>query len=211
MASILKPKFLSGNQPTATPAPIESVLAQSKAILEQCQKECESLREQTRQQAVEEGQAIIDQLAKSQAESLVQEKISHVLERVDSVCDALENATQQWLRAWQHETVSLAIKIAEKVISRQIESDPTILITWLEDLVQLVQSQRRLTIKLNSQDALQLADALPELIERFSPSVEFQIVDDPNMERCSVVIDAPETTLDRSIKTQLDRLEQELR
>jgi flagellar biosynthesis/type III secretory pathway protein FliH len=40
--------------------------------------------------------------------------------------------------------------------------------------------------------------------------MEFQIIDDPNLEDCSVVLQTPDTTLDRSLRTQLERLEQEL-
>jgi flagellar biosynthesis/type III secretory pathway protein FliH len=104
----------------------------------------------------------------------------------------------------------LAIKIAEKLLVRQIESDPTILLQWIEEMVRLVQTQRQLTIRLSSADALKLSDALPALIQRLSPGVDFQIVDDPSMEECSVVLETPETTLDRSLKTQLERLQQEL-
>jgi flagellar biosynthesis/type III secretory pathway protein FliH len=168
------------------------------------------LRETTRREAVEEGRAVIDQLAKQRAEILVEERISDIVARVDSICLALENATQQWLREWQHETVSLAIKISEKLLVRQIESDPTILLQWIEEMVRLVQSQRRMTIKLSSADAMKLSEALPALIERLSPGMEFQIIDDPNLEDCSVVLQTPDTTLDRSLRTQLERLEQEL-
>ena len=77
-------------------------------------------------------------------------------------------------------------------------------------MVRLVQSQRRMTIKLSSADAMKLSEALPALIERLSPGMEFQIIDDPNLEDCSVVLQTPDTTLDRSLRTQLERLEQEL-
>ncbi len=189
---------------------IDSVMAQARAILEQCQKDCQQLRDAARKQAVEEGRAVIDQLAQQRADTLVSEQMTDVVARVDAICTALENATQQWLRQWQHETVSLAIKIAEKLLVRQIESDPTILLQWIEEMVRLVQGQKQLTIRLSSADALKLSDALPALIQRLSPGVDFQIVDDPTMDSCSVVIETPETTLDRSLKTQLDRLQQEL-
>jgi flagellar biosynthesis/type III secretory pathway protein FliH len=77
-------------------------------------------------------------------------------------------------------------------------------------MVRLVQSQRRMTIKLSSADAMKLSEALPVLIERLSPGVEFKIVDDPSLESCSVVLETPDTTLDRSLATQLQRLYQEL-
>lgn len=223
MASILKPKSFFGSKPTqatddaANPSAmasergsIDSVMAQARAILEQCQKDCQQLRDAARKEAVEEGRAVIDQLAQQRADTLVSEQMTDVVARVDAICIALENATQQWLRQWQHETVSLAIKIAEKLLVRQIESDPTILLQWIEEMVRLVQGQKQLTIRLSSADALKLSDALPALIQRLSPGVDFQIVDDPTMDSCSVVIETPETTLDRSLKTQLDRLQQEL-
>jgi flagellar biosynthesis/type III secretory pathway protein FliH len=189
---------------------LDGVRQQARAILEQCQQECEAIRETTKQQAIDEGQAIIDQLARQQAEQIAEERITQVLSRVDTLCEALEQATEEWLRNWQHETVSLAIKIAEKLLVRQIESDPTILLTWIEDMVKLVQGQRRLIIKLSSHDAMQLSGALSELIERLSPGVEFQVIEDASFSSGSVVLETPETTLDRSLKTQLERLQQEL-
>jgi flagellar biosynthesis/type III secretory pathway protein FliH len=236
MASILKPKSFFSSKPAAikpaaaepitesvptiaaTPSiasssergSLDSVMAQARAILEQCQRDCQVLRETARKEAVEEGHALIDQLAQQRAETLVGEQLTDIVARVDLICLALENATQQWLKEWQHETVSLAIKIAEKLLVRQIESDPTILLQWIEEMVRLVQSQRRMTIKLSSADAMKLSEALPVLIERLSPGVDFKIVDDPSLESCSVVLETPDTTLDRSLATQLQRLYQEL-
>ena len=189
---------------------LDSVKEQARAILEQCQRDCQQMRETVRREAVEEGQAVIDQIAAVRADSLVGEQLKEIVSRVDGICDALENATQNWLREWQHETVSLAIKIAEKLLVRQIESDPTILLQWIEEMVRLVQGQRHLLIKLSTADAMKLSEALPALIERLSPGVDFQIVDDPAMDACSVIVQTPDTTLDRSLKTQLERLEQEL-
>lgn len=201
----------SGAMTNAAPnAILDGVRQQARAILEQCQQECEAIRETTKQQAIEEGQAIIDQLARQQAEQIAEERITQVLSRVDTLCEGLEQATEEWLRNWQHETVSLAIKIAEKLLVRQIESDPTILLTWIEDMVKLVQGQRRMVIKLSSHDAMQLSGALSELIERLSPGVEFQVIEDASFSSGSVVLETPETTLDRSLKTQLERLQQEL-
>ena len=201
----------SGAMTNAAPnAILDGVRQQARAILEQCQQECEAIRETTKQQAIEEGQAIIDQLARQQAEQIAEERITKVLSRVDTLCEGLEQATEEWLRNWQHETVSLAIKIAEKLLVRQIESDPTILLTWIEDMVKLVQGQRRMVIKLSSHDAMQLSGALSELIERLSPGVEFQVIEDASFSSGSVVLETPETTLDRSLKTQLERLQQEL-
>jgi hypothetical protein len=68
MASILKSKSFFGSKPTqvlgevantsalaSERGSLDSVMAQARAILEQCQKDCEQLRDTARKEAVEEG------------------------------------------------------------------------------------------------------------------------------------------------------------
>jgi flagellar assembly protein FliH len=82
---------------------------------------------------------------------------------------------------------------------------------WIEDSIRLIHGQKKITIRLHAEDALILSSAIPELLEKVSPEIEIQIIDDPTIGRCGAIIQTPDTTIDRSIATQLQRLEQELR
>ena len=55
-----------------------------------------------------------------------------------------------------------------------------------------------------------LSSALPDLLEQVSPGIEIQVIDDASVGRCGVIIQPADTTIDRTIKSQLKRLEQEL-
>ena len=139
-----------------------------------------------------------------------EKRVQEVAINVKSLCVDLETATQQWLRQWQHETITFAIGIAEKLLARQIESDPSILISWIEDSVRLIQGQRQILLRIHPEDAQRLSSALSELVDDMKPSVEIQVVEDIAVGKFGVILQTPDTTIDRSLQTQLKRLVEEL-
>jgi flagellar assembly protein FliH len=190
---------------------LDSIKAEARTILENCAKECETLRENARKEGMASGEAHVERLAEQIANQLAADKVQQASQSIQQICADLEEATKQWLREWQHETVSIAVGIAEKLVSRQIEQDPSILLKWIEETVRTIHSQRKITIRLHSEDAIILASTLSEMLESTLPNTEFQLVDDPNVRRFGAVIQAADTTIDRSLSVQLKRLEQELR
>jgi flagellar assembly protein FliH len=190
---------------------LDSIRAEARSMLDSCAKECEILREKARQEGMSAGESHVERLAQQIANQLAADKVQHASESIQQICDDLEEATHQWLRDWQHETVAIAIGIAEKLVARQIESDPAILLKWIEDSLRMVHTQKKITIRLHSEDAMILSHALPELLERTSTEMEIQVIDDPSVGRCGAIIQTADTTIDRTLATQLKRLEQELR
>lgn len=190
---------------------LDSVKAEARTILEECAKECEALRENARKEGIAAGEAHVERLAERMATQLATDKVQRASQSIQQICADLEEATKQWLREWQHETVAIAVGIAEKLVARQMEHDPSILLKWIEETVRSLQSQRKITIKLHAEDAILLANTLPDMLESSLPNAEFQVVDDPNLARFGSVIQAADTTIDRSLSIQLKRLEQELR
>ncbi|MBU6236641.1 MAG: hypothetical protein KGQ51_02360 [Planctomycetes bacterium] len=190
---------------------LESIKAEARLMLENCAKECDALREKARHEGMNAGEAHVERMAEQLATKLAAEKVQHAAQSIQQICNDLEEATQQWLREWQHETVAIAIGIAEKLVARQIESDPSILLKWIEDTVRLIHSQRKITIRLHSEDAMILSGPLSEMLESTLPNTEIQLIDDPSVGRFGAVIQTAETTIDRSLAVQMKRLEQELR
>lgn len=227
MASIFKSHSVSHGtanspSPSREPLPWESAVERAKEYVEAvrvqvqqmrdaCTRECEQLRAEARREGLLEGQTDVERLASARAEELANERIQEATNTIHRVCEQLEHATHTWLHEWQHETVAIAISIAEKVMARQMEMDPTILLHWIAEGVQSIQSQSRITVRLHPQEAMHLSDALPQLLERTAPGIELQILDDPSVGRYGVILQSAEATIDRSMAVQLKRLEQELR
>ncbi len=190
---------------------LEKVREQAQQIIQDSQLECLRLHAQAKEEGTRQGENHVERLAQQMAGQIAESRVAEAAKSVKSLCEELETATQLWLRQWQHETITLAIGISEKILSRQIESDPSILISWIEDSVRMIQGQRQITIRIHPEDAQRLSSALPELIEDISPSVELQVVEDVTVGKFGVILQTPDTTIDRSLQTQLKRLVEELR
>ncbi len=224
MANVLKSKsFLPGTntaqaevfnwEDVATRAKLylEKVREQAQQIIQDSQFECDRLQSKAKEEGTRQGENQVERLAQQMASQIAESRVTDAAKSVKALCEDLEAATQLWLRQWQHETITLAIGISEKILARQIESDPSILISWIEDSVRLIQGQRQITIRIHPEDAQRLSAALPELIEEISPSVELQVVEDVAVGKFGVILQTPDTTIDRSLQTQLKRLVEELR
>lgn len=224
MATVFKPHSQAGSPSPATLESfqwgdvagrakeyLDTVRAQAQSMLEECHRECEALRHATRTEALAQAESHIERLSEARAQDIANDQVQHASNAIQSLCKELESANLQWLREWQHETMTIAVAIAEKLVSRQLDSDPTILLHWIEDAVRLIHHQKRVTLRMHPDDAMLLSSALPELLEQVSPGIELQIVNDTAVGRYGVVIQTPETTINRALATQLKRLEQELR
>lgn len=190
---------------------LESVKLEARSVIEKCTKECETLRENARREGIQAGEGHVERLAEQMATQLAAEKVQNATQSIERICSDLEEATKQWLRDWQHETIAIAIGIAEKIVARQIDSDPSILLRWIEDSVRMVHSQQKITIRMSAENAMILSNPLTEMLETVLPNTEIQVVDDPAIDRYGTIIQTADTTIDRSLAVQLKRLEQELR
>ena len=189
---------------------IDTVREQAQQLLRDSQLECTRIQAQAKEEGTRQGERQVERLAMQMASQIAEKRVSEVANNVKSLCEDLETATQQWLRQWQHETIPFAIGIAEKLLARQIESDPSILISWIEDSVRLIQGQRQILLRIHPEDAQRLSSALSELVDDMKPSVEIQVVEDIAVGKFGVILQTPYMTIDRSLQTQLKRLVEEL-
>lgn len=189
---------------------IDTVREQAQQILRDSQVEAEKLKSAAHNQGIQSGESHVERLAMQMASQIAEKRVQEAANSVRVLCENLETATQQWLRQWQHETITLSIAIAEKLLARQIESDPTILIEWIEDSVRMVQSQRQIQLKIHPEDAQRLSSALTDLVDEMKPSMEIQVTEDVSVGRFGVVLQTADSTIDRSMQTQLKRLTEEL-
>lgn len=189
---------------------IDTVREQAQQLLQDSRLECTRMQAHAKEEGTRQGESQVERLAMQMASQIAEKRVQEVAINVKSLCEDLETATQQWLRQWQHETITFAIGIAEKLLARQIESDPSILISWIEDSVRLIQGQRQILLRIHPEDAQRLSSALSELVDDMKPSVEIQVVEDIAVGKFGVILQTPDTTIDRSLQTQLKRLVEEL-
>jgi len=189
---------------------IDTVREQAQQLLQDSRLECTRIQAHAKEEGTRQGESQVERLAMQMASQIAEKRVQEVANNVKSLCVDLETATQQWLRQWQHETITFAIGIAEKLLQDSLESDPSILISWIEDSVRLIQGQRQILLRIHPEDAQRLSSALSELVDDMKPSVEIQVVEDIAVGKFGVILQTPDTTIDRSLQTQLKRLMEEL-
>ena len=189
---------------------LDTIRDQGAQLLTEAKTEAERIRNEARQNGLQAGQGEVDQLATNRANQLAKDQIAQAMASVEKLSSELENATQLWLRQWQHETIPLAIAIAEKIISRQMDADPEILMKWISDAIHTVQGARQLQIRMNPIDIEVLQPALGKLLEDLGRSTQIQLIPDDQISRHGLLVESPDGKIDMQMKTQLERLREEL-
>jgi flagellar assembly protein FliH len=189
---------------------LDSVRQQAAIMIDEARRECETLRAQ----AVQEGHLLAKEAAAQDttvlASELAADQVAIAMQSIEQLGKSFEEATRQWLRQWQHETIPLAIEIAEKLICRQIETDPDILMQWITQSVRLVQNSRKIQLRMHPRDIALLQPALGTLIKQLSSSTTVEVLEDATIERTGAIIATPDGHIDVQLKTQLRRLSEEL-
>lgn len=189
---------------------LDTVRQQAQQLLKESQAECDRIRNQAKQEGLSGSQSQIQAMAQQKAQEIAADTLRQTTDSVQHFCEELEAATAQWLRQWQHETITLAIAIAEKILVRQMETDASILLDWIQDSVRMVSGQRNITLRLHPDDAERLSDTLNQMIDACGPNGQIKVAEDVEVGRFGVILQTDDTTIDRTMKTQLRRLMEEL-
>jgi flagellar assembly protein FliH len=151
----------------------------------------ESGRQEGIEQARQEHEELIKQLAAIWADQL----------------GAFEQGRDEMLETARVQVIELAAAIAQRVVHRSIELDPSIIVSELESVLSAITESSRLVIRVHPDDAETVREEIPALVDRFASCDHAQIVTDPSLARGSCIAQTPSGgEIDASIHTQLDRI-----
>lgn len=189
---------------------IASVREQANEMIRQATEEAKNIRQSAQEQGRAAGQSDIVSTAESLASQLANQRVNSATKNISKLADELEEATQQWLRQWQHETIPLAVSIAERLVRRQLEIEPSILLQWLQDSVRLVQDSQKVQLRMHPSDIDILGSSLTEFLEKFKSRTDIELIPDESIAKHGLTLRSAEMFIDQQLKTQLDRLREEL-
>ena len=113
------------------------------------------------------------------------------------------------LRKTEKDVLTLAVRLAEKIVGREIESDDKAIIDIVSTAMQNARQRERLTIKVNPAD-------LPEVkkeAKQLKASAQTKYIDfvaDPRVEKGGCLIESEVGTVDARLETQFRVLERAL-
>ena len=102
--------------------------------------------------------------------------------------------------------LQLAVKLAEKVIQRSVETDDDLISRQLQEALSHVLEPARVKIQIHPDDRDTLHAAMPGLVESINHVTHADLIDNPNLTRGGCVVSAGPAVIDAQIETQLGRL-----
>lgn len=177
---------------------IYSASSRAREMLQKAQQDAEEIVRRAVEQREKEKQ---DGYSAGYQEGLAQ--VTELLVKARTEYDAtLRNASKDML--------TLAFKIAEKIIGKSLELDKTLIMDIVAQALQTVRQSRQITIRVNPEDAKTLKSGKETLAEMLGQGRMIDIAEDKKVDRGGCIIESEIGIVEAQLQTQLERLKKVL-
>jgi len=104
------------------------------------------------------------------------------------------------------ELIKLACKIAEKMIGRDLEREPAVLLEICANAIENLRTAKAMLLRVHPKDAKLLRERRPELIELIGRSVDIAIRDDVEVQPGGCIVQTEFGVIDAQLETQFEAL-----
>ena len=102
--------------------------------------------------------------------------------------------------------LQLALRLAEKLVHRVIEVDPSVVVDQLAQALTHVLRPVHVTVSINPADRELLNEAMSQLLAEFTHLRHIELVDDPQVSAGGCIVSYGQGQVDADIDTQLERV-----
>lgn len=162
---------------------VEAGRQKAQELLDAAQAERERVLEEAREQGRQEGLAQV-------SEQIVRSTLLKT--------EVLQNA--------EREIIALACKLAEKIIGRDLERDPELVVEMCANAIENVRMAQQVVVRVNPKDAQVLREHKRRMMELIGRVKEIAIKEDADVARYGCIIETDSGTIDAQLPTQLEML-----
>lgn len=145
------------------------------------------------------------------AEKILREKMNDELREHIAIFDQLLknfcNEVESLGTKIENFVFSLAIKIAEKIVKREIEKNNDFVLNQVKEAVKRVVGVEKVKLRINPDDEKLVRELKPELLQMLDSTSEVIIEADPGIERGGCVVESELGNVDSRISTQFSLIE----
>ncbi len=166
--------------------------------------------DEIRRRAEEEGRAA----GLLVAEQVLGEKVDHHLAAsvcaVEAAVARIQAAQSEWLAHWERTALHVAIKIAERVIRRQVEQSPEITLSLVREALELAAGSTEVQLRMHPDDVETLGHHAQRLAAELGRLGKVDLVADATIAKGGCRVDTRFGAIDQQFTSQLARIEHEL-
>lgn len=142
---------------------------------------------------------------------------AEALEQMREQLEALHATWSQAAQHWQDQRAQLesdarqnivvfALKTAEKLVHRVVETEPAVVTDQVAAALSHVLRPLDVTVRIHPDDRPLLEEALPQLAREFNHLQHIELAEAPNLQRGGCVVDFGQGQVDASLETQIERI-----
>jgi len=139
------------------------------------------------------------------------EQASNDIEKFKANINQFMGAPKEVFEYVAPDILEISIDIAKKIIKKEVESDPQILVNTIIDVLKTVsKNEPKINIRVNPQAALFVKDTLPTVTYQYGIEAKINIISDPSVEEGGCVFQTINGIVDASVDTQLEIIKKAL-
>ncbi len=185
---------------------LDDVRQQAAELVAMANREAEEIR----QRAETAGREAAMREVEKHIQQQISQQLRTVFPAIGQMVETFEKSQHAWFAQWESGVVKLATAIAARVIRREVRQEPKITLDWVTESLQMIASQRRMTVRLHPEDYAALRNEVKTLATRLRGLAPTEIIADANIERGGCRADTESGTIDHQIESQLNRIEEEI-
>jgi type III secretion protein L len=133
-------------------------------------------------------------------------KAEVVAKQAEEIAKAKMQAGQILANA-ESDIIDLACKVATKIIGRDLERDPEVLLEICATATEHSRAAKAMIMRVNPKDAAILREKKPRLMEKIGRTLEIAIREDTDIQPGGCIIQTEYGSIDAQIRTQVDMLQ----
>lgn len=175
-------------------------------IIQQAEDQAAGIRETAKQQGLTDAEHEFTAKVESQAHQLSDARCKTAIQTCEHTVTKLTESTSAWLGNWRQQTVTLAARMAEKLVRHQMQDSEEVLAAWLEEAIAATRDMRDLRVLVNPDDFAVAGRFLTQLAKTIPQAASAEVVPDPEVSLGGCIVRNNDGLIDQQLETQLERL-----
>lgn len=183
---------------------------QAQAMLDDAAVQAETAKEQAREEGHKAGFEVGEKEGRLAANQQMADELQQSVVQAERLLKTARAEGQEMLLAAERQIIDLTLAIVSKVLAREVEENPMVILPIVKSALAKVKDQDEFTIRVNPEDYEILLQAKRDLQMMVGREQGITIAADRTLERGSCVIDTPYGSVDARIDTQMENVKKAL-
>ena len=185
---------------------LQKVRVEAAKIVQQAEQEAAQIRQNSEQAGKQAAEAAVERVL----DEKVSKQMKTLLPALAAAVQQIEDSRQAWLRHWETSATGLACEIAQKLVRRELQSQPQIALEWMQDALRMCAGTAEITIRISPTEFETLGKQIDQLAAVFHTAGKATVLADEAISVGGCRIETEFGEIDTQLETQLKRLQEEL-